>query len=400
MARFPFSISLRAVAAAAALVCIPVAQAEPLSLTASHTVARDSNFARTETPISDTINTTALQLDLDKQYGRQTYTGMAKVAAVRFNNYGDLLNNDEKDLALGFSTELMSNWRVMLNGAYGEDLNQFENNRITNHLVKNVRTTKSALAQVVYGVSGIWAVVGSAGKNTLGYSAPEYSVLEYRQDSQGLKAIYYTSDLLSYNLGVRKVETQFPGQNDRVHETDLDLGADWVITGLSKLGATISWTKNRRDLQKDRHFDGFTGRLNWNYTPHGLMSYGISAYKTSNTDQYVVENGLLTALNIPGQVSFNNRVTSVSAFARWDATAKLALTASTTWSHYNVDNDYIFSTTRDASDYHLYSMSAHYAVERWLKLSAGVSSYSQTKDATRNKYSGHTVNVSASFILD
>ena len=399
VARFSVSTSVGVIAAAIGLLCGGVAWADPLTLTASHNIAHDSNFARTETPISDTINTTSLQLDLDKQYGRQTYSGTAKVAAVRYSNYGRQLDNDAKDVALGFSSELLSNWRVMLNGAYGEDLNQFENNRITNHLVKNVRTTKSALGQVVYGVSGIWAIVGSAGKNTLAYSVPEYTYLNYRQDTQGLKAVYYSSDVLSYNLGVRKVETQFPGQGDRVHESDLDLGTDWVVTGLSKLGATISWTKNDRDLQAGRHFNGFTGRLNWDYTPHGLMSYGLSAYKSSNTDQYVIDNGFLAALNAD-HVSLNNRVSSVTAFAKWAAAPKLAITASTTWNHYNVDNDAFFSSTRDASNYHLYSMSAYYTVERWFRLSAGVSRYSQTKDATRNQYSGHAINVAASFILD
>ena len=65
-----------------------------------------------------------------------------------------------------------------------------------------------------------------------------------------------------------------------------------------------------------------------------------------------------------------------------------------------MDNDQLAGVQSSASDYHSYSLNAGYAVERWFKLSAGVTRYQQSKDTTRNEYSGHAVNVAASFILD
>lgn len=372
------------------------AYAEPLTLTASHNVTHDANFARTPTPVSDTINTTSLQLDLDKKYGRQTYSGSAQVSAIRYGQFGKLLDNDAKDISAGFSTELLSNWRVLLDGAYGESLNQFENNKSSEQLVRNIRTTKNAQGQIIYGVSGVWALVGSAGKSTLAYSVPAYYYLNYRQDNQGLKAVYYSSDLLNYSVGVRHVESQYTLNGERIDEMNLDLSTDWNVTGLSQLRATLSWTDSERKVvQVGRNYKGVTGFLNWNYTPHGLMSYGVSLYRTSNSDQFntnYVDAGGKTAQN-----SLNNRTLSATAYARLAATAKFALTASTTWKHFNVDND---DVQRSASDYHSYSLNAGYAVERWLKLSAGVTRYQQSKDTTRNDYSGHAVNLAASFILD
>lgn len=405
MARSTLNL-VRLTAFAAAIVCALAVHAEPLTLTASHNLTHDSNFARTQTPISDTINTTSLQLDLDKKYGRQTYSGSAQISAVRYNQYGKLLNNDAKDVTAGFSTELLSNWRVLLDGAYGESLNQFENNKSSEQVVRNIRTTKNAQGQIVYGVSGIWAVVGSAGKSTLAYSVPAYFYLNYRQDNQGLKAVYYSSDLLNYSVGVRQVNSQYTSNGERIEEKDLDLGTDWVVTGLSRLNATLSWTDSRRKVvDVGRSYKGVTGFLNWNYTPHGLLSYGVSLYRTSNSDQYNtnyktldLSSGVVTEKT--SQDAFNNRMTQATAYARLAASAKLSLTASTAWKHYNVDKDVLAGVQRSSSNYHSYSLNAGYAVERWMRLSAGVTRYDQSKDTTRNQYSGHAVNLAASFILD
>lgn len=405
MARLTLTL-VRLTSVAAAACGSIAAYAEPLTLTASHNLTHDSNFARTATPISDTINTTSLQLDLDKKYGRQTYSGSAQVSAVRYGQFGKLLDNDAKDVSAGFSTELLSNWRVSLDGAYGENLNQFENNKSSDQLVRNIRTTKNAQGQLVYGVSGVWAVVGSAGKSTLAYSVPAYYYLNYRQDNRGVKAVYYSSDLLNYSVGVRHVESQYTLNGERIDEMNLDLSTDWTVTGLSQLRATLSWTDSERKVvQVGRNYKGVTGFLNWNYTPHGLMSYGVSLYRTSNSDQFNtnyksldLSSGAIT--DKTAQNSLNNRTLSATAYARLAATAKFALTASTTWKHFNVDNDQLAGVQSSASDYHSYSLNAGYAVERWFKLSAGVTRYQQSKDTTRNEYSGHAVNVAASFILD
>lgn len=379
-------------------------QAEPLSLTASHSWMHDSNLARTQNPISDTVNVTGLQVGLNKQYGRQTYSGSAKVSAVRYSKFGDLLNNDSKDVDLGFSSDLLSNWRVALDGSYGENLNQFENNKVTEHLVKNIRTTKNAQGQLIYGVSGIWALVGSVGKATLGYSVPAYQNLNYRQDQQGLKAVYYSTDLLNYSLGLRHVNSQYTLSGEEIDENNLDLSTNWVVSGLSQLSATVSWTDSKRRIQADRRFNGLTGHLNWNYTPRGVLSYGVSAYRTSNSDQYNVNYLMMDpsggATLGTSQLAFNNRVTAVNLYAKWMATAKMSLTASTGWNRYNVENDLINNKINDTSHFRRYGLVGTYAPERWLKLSAGVSKYSQTKDATRNPYSGRSVDLSASFTLD
>lgn len=383
--------------------------AEPFSLTASHTVLRDSNFARTETAIADTINTTALQLGFDKAYGRQTYAAKAKVAAVRFGDYSSL-DSDEKDVSAGFSSELLANWRLSLNGAYGENLNQFENNNAAEQrIVRNIRTTKSAQAQLVYGISGLWALVGSAGKNTLAYSSSAYNYLNYSQNSVGLKAVYYSTDLLNYSVGVRKEEADYYNQGELIDEWNVDFSTDWKVSGLSTLGATLSWTQSERQSRPGaaitgRNYNGLTGYLNWNYTPGGMLSYGLSMYKTSNADQFsqrYLSLGSTSASVETAQLSFNNRVFSTTAFAKLTATPKTSFTASTTWSHFNVERTGLSSIdANDSSDYRNYAINANYMFDRWLRFSAGVNRYSQTKDVTRRAYSGHGVNLSASVLLD
>lgn len=386
-----------------------MAAAEPFSLIASHSWQRDSNFGRTSTPIADTINTTALQLGFDKAYGRQTYAAKAKVAAVRFSDYGNL-DNDAKDVSAGFSSEILSNWRLSLNGAYGENLNQFENNNSgEERVVRNIRTTKSAQAQLIYGISGLWALVGSAGKNTLAYSSSTYNYLNYSQNSVGLKAVYYSTDLLNYSVGVRKEEADYYNQGELIDEWNVDFSTDWKVSGLSTLGATLSWTQSERQTRpgsviSGRNYNGLTGNLNWNYTPGGMLSYGLSMYKTSNADQfnqrYVAINGTSATLDT-ALVSFNNRVFSTTAYAKLTATAKTSLTASATWSHFNVDRTGLSSVdANDSSDYANLTLNTNYQFDRWLRFSAGLSRYEQTKDVTRKAYSGRSVTLSASVLLD
>ena len=61
MARLTLNL-VRLTSVAVAVFGSTAAHAEPLTLTASHNVTHDANFARTPTPVSDTINTTTVSL--------------------------------------------------------------------------------------------------------------------------------------------------------------------------------------------------------------------------------------------------------------------------------------------------------------------------------------------------
>lgn len=395
------------------LVVCPAVIASPLSLTASHSTVHDSNFARTESPLADTVNSTGLQLALNKEYGRQNYSAKAKVSAVRFSDY-DSLDNDEKELSAGFSTEVLTNWKFLLNGNYSENLNQFENNNAADpdqRVVKNIRKIKSAQGQLIYGISGIWALVGAGGKSTLAYSAPAYSSLNYEQHTLGLKAIYYSTDLLNYSLGVRQEQSDYHALGEKIDEWNLDLATNWTVSGLSTFNAMLSWTRSDRQSKpgaavSGRNYDGLTGHLGWSYTPGGMLSYGLSMYKTSNSDQYNQRFGQLnladgTLTTGVTQVALNNEATSATGNIKLSLTGKTSMVATATLTQFKVDRTGLASIqAQNSSRYKNLALTANYNHDTWLRLSAGVSRYSQTRDAARRAYSGHSVNVSASVLFD
>lgn len=382
----------------------------PLSLSLAHSITRDNNFSRNEEKQAETVNTTSVRLGLDKSYGRQTYRAAARLAASRYAHFGDRLNNESKDVNGSFTTGIASNWVVSTGGVYAENLVPVQDNRVDNRVVRNIKTYRDGNIAVQYGNGGLWAVVGTLDANKQRYSEDSYKPQNADQNSTGLKAIYYSTDLLNFGVGARVVRTNYPNNRNNLTVTDknFDLSTDWRVTGLSNLEAVL--TRRNTSYSTDTvSVSGWTGSLNWTYTPRGLVSYGMGLSRTTGSDRQ--KSTLVdTKQKVVGSQDYasDTVTTALSLSASLRATGKLTFGVNHNISRYSQDTSttvssgtaFALSGGQYHSIRHTTGLTSNYAITRALNLGCGMQTYSQTKDLNRPKYDGRSVDCNASFTLD
>jgi len=200
------AVTWAALAACSVLVAVPSvghAEDDPLSLTLSQNLRRDSNLLRSTNARSDTVSTTAVQGNFDKAYGRQVYRASARFARARYDQFNQL-DNDAKNLSASVSSEFASNWSASLNASNTSSLNAPQDNPINNRLLRNIRNYRSVGGTVQYGNGGTWAILGTVDNNRQSFSEDLFQFQNSRQSSQGLRLIYNASDLLSFGDSFRQ----------------------------------------------------------------------------------------------------------------------------------------------------------------------------------------------------
>jgi hypothetical protein len=390
-------------------------ESTPLYLTASETLMRDSNFSRSDSPQAETVSSTALQVGLNKDYGRQNYSLSAQLAANRYAHYKELLNNDSKNVQAGFRSGILANWQLDLGGAFTQNLNPIKDNSSLDRVVKNIRTYKDGNAALRYGVDGIWSVQARADRNTIGYSRPSYSTSEARQRSGSIQTTYYVSDLLSYSLALRGVNTLYPQAIDinnqlierTVRDKNVDLSTNWQVTGLSSLAATITRRRSSYSDDADKHTSSWNGSLYWSITPRGLLSYNLGWSKYSGADR--TTNTFVADPTLGQKVDTLNSSTNYSLGANAQLTGKMVLgySYSLAKNRYNDSNvvtqlgNVILSSPTDVSSVsHTNTVKLSYSVTRAMATQCSLQAYSQTRDKNGIRYDGKEVDCTLSFTLD
>jgi len=404
------------------------AGAEPFSLKLSETVTYDTNYGRTAARQGEVISSTAVQVGLNKPYGRQNYTGSAKFGVDRHKNIKNQ-DNQNYDVDLGFSTEIASNWAMSLSGSANESLNPNQNNALGDRLAKNVRSYHDMGLNVQYGVSGRWALVTSAATSRTSYSLASSKFQNQEQVSGGLRVVYNTSDLLNFGVGTSYVRSQYPrqivaGVNEEVRQHSLDFSSNWQVTGFSALSAVLSLTENKYKSDPNAKFKGVTGRANWNFTPSGVTSYSLGLSRSTDNDatatgirtgqtKYALSDadsnaGITHSLD----TSYNNVTTSINGGLRWAPTAKLSFNTSLAWNHYDVSKTIKIATLNSSgntsSRYAVLALSSDYSYSRSIGFGCGMQYYKQTAESNPTinygnphvPYNGNQYNCNANFKID
>ncbi|MBH1988267.1 MAG: hypothetical protein I8H76_13165 [Burkholderiales bacterium] len=409
------------VAVAAGAVCVPhLAMAQeksPLFLTLSQTLRKDSNFTRTTKAERETISVTALTAGVDESYGRQTYRASAQLGHVNYSRFGDLLNNDTKDLDGSVSSEFGANWQATLSGNFSENLTSPQDNVGANRVVRNIRRYRDTNLAVRYGNGGRWSLIGTLDRNRLNYSLASYQFLNAQQNSTGLRLVYNASDLLSFGLGPRWVKTTYPvnRDNESIEDRNLDFTTNWQISGLSNLNLLLSVRDSESSAAGARRTNALTGALGWTYTPRGLLSYGVNVTRATNADRFT-ERGQFQAfgnrISTVQNVTTDTINTTLSLSSQYRITGKVFAGAGYAFTQYESSRDRDRTTSsvvtfNDASstsaDSHqqTLTLSLSYQPIRSVGLRCGWQTYSQTADVFgRQKYDGHSTDCSASFTLD
>lgn len=396
----------------------------PFSLKLSETVTYDTNYARNTEDQAEVVSSTGVTLGLNKSYGRQIYTASGRFGIDKHKNFKDQDNNNY-DLSAGFTSGIASNWVVALNGSTSERLNSVENNPLNNRLAKNMATLHNVGANVQYGVAGRWSLLGSLGMARNSYSLASYVDQNRDQNSGGLRLVYNTSDLLSFGVGVSTANTKYPNQivagvPEEIKQNSLDFSTNWQVTGFSRLDAVLSYAKNKYKSDSNADFKGFTGRLNWDYTPTGLTTYSLSAARSTNNDGSGtgLRNGLrdpqnfFEAITNTGRfvdTTINSVTTSVDGRMRWTPTAKLGFVAGLGWDKYDVNTSRTNGLSgKTSSDYTVVSLSSDYSFSRAIAVGCSIRQYKQSAESNpqvptstqRVGHDGRQFSCNASFTID
>jgi hypothetical protein len=402
------------------------AEDTPLSLTVSQNLRHDSNLLRSTNAQSDTVSTTAVQADFNKAYGRQTYRASARVARSNYNRF-ESLDNDARALSVGLVSDFGANWQATINGSLTTSLNAPQDNPANNRLLRNVRDFRDVGGTLQYGLGGRWAIIGSYNNNRFRFSEDSAQFRNSDQESAGLRAVYAASDLVSFGFGPRLVTTRFPENlaNPENKDRNLDFTVNWRVTGLSNLNLLLSRrnTTVEQTTGSDRTINAFTGSLGWNYTPRGLLSYGVSLTRATNADRFQNTQNFTLGTGSTSRTLLavqNVAADTISTSLNLSSTARLTGKVSTALSYgytrFERTNDRSRSSTgvagadqlignnasSSSSSSRLQSMawSVSYAAYRWLGVNCTLQYYDQTPDVNRPKFQGRSVDCGANFTLD
>jgi hypothetical protein len=389
----------------------------PLYLSVAHSILRDSNFSRNSERQAETVNSTALLFGIDKAYGRQTYSGTAKLSKNKYAHFGGLLNNDGKDVTGLVSSEFLRDWKVTVGGNYAETLNQVQDNgNAVSRVVRNIKTYRDGNVALQYGLGGQYAVVVNYDANRVGYSATSYQYNNATQHGNGVKLFYFSSDLLYYTLGQRLVRTHYPlnDANQGTNDSNTDLAVNWQVTGLSKLNALVTRRSTEYISLSGQSVKGWTGNLNWNYTPAGLLSYGVGFQRATGSDraQNNTDKGL--GLNQNQAINNNNVNTTLSLVGKAQLTGKTSMALNYGITRYAIDNESVNTlcdafghcdagapgvSVQSSSVSHNTTLSLNYAATRSVNFGCSYMRFDQTPGANRIAYDGHSIDCNASLTI-
>ncbi|TAL20996.1 MAG: hypothetical protein EPO01_12305 [Aquabacterium sp.] len=424
-------------AAAAALACgVQDAAADnwPVYVTGTERVTHDSNlFRRDKDPESDTQSSTEVTVGLDKSYGRQTYQASLTGSVNRFAN-NDQLNNNGFQALGNFATTVGKDISLTAGIGRSRALASFDNGT-ERSTAKNIRDSSNYAVNARYGLYGKISIGASASHFEQDYTSTSGIYPEQKSSSYGVDARYSPHDLLSFGVGLRHSpgSTSYGesnGNSELDYETrtnNLDFSTAWRVTGLSSLSARVSYTKQSRESRApdsqllDNGYQGWTGSLDWRYTPRGRLSYTLRASRdtTNNASVYEATNDISVFQTLKGRTTDeygDSRVnTAIAGGIDWDASAKIrvGLDASLTFlkTQRTSKANYLDLQTGQFRTYYApgdeqtgrlgsVGLNATYSAQRWLSLSCGLSYAKRSADLFTEAYKNTSVSCSASATLN
>jgi hypothetical protein len=378
----------------------------PLSLTLSQTFIHDSNFERLENGRGDTVSTTEVKVGLDKNYGRQSYQADVAVNTTRFQKLSQY-NNNGFDLSLKFNSDVASASRISVNHARSRSLQEFDVQGIDDRR-KEVTTYISTSLEVQHGLYSRWYLIGSLDVSKADYESSQANARSSKGGRVGVR--FSPTDLLIFEMGLRKTTTDYPYSTlfdsagnakigDEISRVDLDFQSGLVLTGYSKLRAQVNWTQETHDsVDTARDFNGLTGSLAWDFTPHGKVGYSLKFSRDTNDG-----GGFSSA----SRTSIRNKlITNLGATASWSASSKLNVSGGVDWQHMKED-ELQFSSISGASAQDSASgvrrqlrLNAVYEMNRSLSLGCGLTNARRTPSLFSRGYVSTSSNCAAYFSMN
>ncbi len=314
----------------------------PYYIGASQALTHDSNVYRTPNGKSDNYASTSLFGGFDQPISRQRVFGRASVSLNRYQEE-KALNNTSYALSTGLAWETINKLSGGLNLGLNRNLAAPAASG-SPAAVRNIADTRSADAIVRYGGASLLSLEGRVGYSSLDYSAPEYVQSESKQTSGSLGLYYHPGGPLRLGVAARINRTKTPQalfdpatnsyQGNTIKGSNLDLLADYNVTGLITANGRLSYTKQANTNIGESDFAGLTGSIGVTWRPTAKTTVRFDAARNAGFDTQLYTSivpSQNTTNPLPSTTTGlyeNNRVTSSAGTGvSYAATAKIMANA-------------------------------------------------------------------------
>jgi len=283
----------------------------------SYSYGYDSNLYRMESdavalsllgsPIqSETYQRLGIGFDLDWKQGRQRVLAKAQASKTRFNRYS-LLDNTGKDMSLEWQWVLGNQWSGRLGKTLNKSLGSF---RDVQALASNTRTSDRIFLDANYLIHPRWQASLRTDSSTYEYSAASLRNSNVETDSTTLGVYYLGPSLERIGIEYRVADGRFPERtltptlDVAYQERNLDLVAQWVASGKSRLNARIGHMQRQNPHIAGRDFSGLEWRFDGVWSMTGKSLLGGSLYREVRNVELATANHAIMdggSLNITWQ---------------------------------------------------------------------------------------------------
>jgi hypothetical protein len=395
----------------------------------SQSFTHDNNLFRTDqAKVSDTISSTQVRAGLDKYLGRQHYGLSGQVSKAKYKNYSSQ-NYTGYQVDGDLQSEIGSDIRIGLTGYGTQSLRKAEDSQSTE--LRNIQKGRGYNAEVRYGLYGRMSVNAGLGSSSLTYRVTNQDDRNIDQYFAGLR--YSPSDLLFFGLNLSHSSAEYKNKEvfylldaatgaydthtgENVDSNSVSLTSQWVVTGFSVLQASMGYTQERKQYDRNGDFNGVTGSATWVFTPQGKLSYTLSWSRDTNnmggytgfdvTKLVYGADGSVTKQGYSKNVSSDRVTNNFNAKVRYQMTSKMTMSLGALYSASNesvssVDpfNSARYTFTEANGKYHEYTLSGSYRPIDALELGCSAQSYDRAKSIYYRQYKGRTLGCYASFTL-
>lgn len=324
------------------------ADPNPYYLGVSQGLTYDSNVYRTPNGQSDFYSSTSLLGGFDQPISRQRVFGRANVSLNRYRDE-DRLNNTSYDLAAGLDWATIYNLSGNVNVGASRRLAAPAASAGVPNRTKNTADYENVDLRARWGGASLLSLEAAAGFSRVDYSASDYSTADSRQTTASLALYYHGGGPLRTGIAARVNRTRVPdaffdaasgsSESNTIKGRNIDLLADYTLTGQITANARISYTKQTNSAFDGADFSGVTGSLgvSWQVTGKTILRFDASrdaGFDTTPTIRYgFVQTGTTLSYGPISGLYENNRVTnSVGLGATYLATAKISANAGVRYS--------------------------------------------------------------------
>jgi hypothetical protein len=326
--RIPTALRLSSIGLVLSLMGLTAqAQTSPWSVGISQRFEHQSNVFQSANAVSDTVSTTSLVGGVDLPIGRQRVFGRASFGHVRFGDQSQL-NHDGYSLLAGVNWETAGNLSGTVSIDSSRSLAEFTpaglNGVTTNNLT---RTDGGRFSVRLGGVSRLAIEVTGATRRTR-FDNPAFLNRNSNIDEASAGVRYRPAGSLVLGAAVRLTRGEYPNFRnpsagrftpEGFEKDNLDLTAEWPISGASRVDARLSFGRDRYDTITSRNFSGATGEVAWRWSPTGRTTLTTSFSRRSG-DEVSVATG---AGQIPYATAATRIANTVAVVADHELTGKI-----------------------------------------------------------------------------